>query len=60
MPKGIRWYQAFERVSPWKIHTHTGFMCGNAGSATALAEYYLATEGKFHAYRFIEDPLPER
>lgn len=57
---GVRWYHAFERVSPMKVHTHTGFMCGNAGSITALAEFYLAKQGKYHSYRFIEDPIADK
>lgn len=55
--RGLRWYQNWDRINPEDVYTYNGYIIGNAGNAAHLAQLYFALDGKFHAYRFVEEPF---
>ena len=58
--KGLRWYQAYTRLRPYDHHCFNGYILGNAGNLTMLTELALLLEGRYRAFRFVEDPFPDR
>jgi lantibiotic modifying enzyme len=56
--KGYRWYQAWTRVKPWEVSAETGYMIGAAGVGSALLHVHLATQGKYEAILFPDNPFP--
>jgi lantibiotic modifying enzyme len=56
--KGTRWYQAWTRVKPWEVSAETGFSIGAAGVGTALLHVHLATQGKYTAIHWPDNPFP--
>jgi lantibiotic modifying enzyme len=56
--KGYRWYQAWTRIKPWEVSAETGYMIGAAGVGSALIHVHLATEGRYEAILFPDNPFP--
>ena len=58
--KGITWNIALDRVSPQAVTAPIGLYDGAAGIGWVLLQMYTALTGKFHTFRAIDDPFPER
>jgi lantibiotic modifying enzyme len=56
--KGYRWYQAWTRIKPWEVSAETGYMIGAAGVGSALLHVHLATQGRYEAILFPDNPFP--
>jgi uncharacterized protein YyaL (SSP411 family) len=56
--KGYRWYQAWTRVKPWEVNAETGYKIGAAGIGAALLHVHLATQGRYTAILFPDNPFP--
>jgi lantibiotic modifying enzyme len=56
--KGYRWYQAWTRVKPWEVTAETGYMIGAAGVGSALIHVHLATQDRYEAILFPDNPFP--
>jgi rhamnogalacturonyl hydrolase YesR len=57
--KGYRWYQAWTRIKPWEVTAETGYMIGAAGVGSSLIHVHLATEGRYEAILFPDNPFPK-
>ncbi|MGK9184770.1 hypothetical protein KXS12_21255 [Priestia filamentosa] len=58
--KGACWYQAWERLEPWKIAAKTGYFDGAAGNASELIHIYQASINQFDVLRLPDDPYPTK
>lgn len=56
--KGPRWYQAWTRTQPGSVAAETGYMIGAAGVGSALVHLHLATQGRYDAILFPDNPFP--
>ena len=56
--KGYRWYQAWTRVKPWDVNAETGYKIGAAGIGAALLHVHLATQNRYAALLFPDNPFP--
>jgi lantibiotic modifying enzyme len=56
--KGYRWYQAWTRVKPWEVNAETGYKIGAAGIGAALLHVHLATQNRYAALLFPDNPFP--
>jgi uncharacterized protein YyaL (SSP411 family) len=56
--KGYRWYQAWTRVKPSEVNAETGYKIGAAGIGAALLHVHLASQNRYAALLFPDNPFP--
>lgn len=58
--KGAYWYQAWDRLTPWKLAAKTGYFDGASGNASELIHIYQASINQFDVLRLPDDPYPTK